>query len=200
LSALLAGISRFFVLGSTRRQEEPQVEALLLEIRRRSPEAVIGLFPRHMERLAHWQRRLDRLGIPWRLRSRARPPLPAGTTLLWDRFGELAGAYGLSHGAFVGGSLAPLGGQNFLEALRGGVAPVIGPHWDNFAWVGHDLLRSGLVHQAENWRQAAALLCQPPASLPRAAVREAARQYFASRGGGADLACALIDRALSRKP
>jgi 3-deoxy-D-manno-octulosonic-acid transferase len=152
-----------------------------------------------MERLAHWQRRLDLLGIPWLLRSRARPPIPAGTMLRGDRFGERASAYGLSDGAFVGGSLVPLGGQNFLEALRGGIAPVIGPHWDNFAWVGRDLLRRGLVHQAGNWRQAAALLCEPPASLPRAAVRDAARQYFASRGGGADLACALIDRALLRK-
>ncbi len=198
LAALLADVSRFLVFGSTRRQEESRVEALLLEVRRRAPAAVIGLFPRHMERLAHWQRRLDRLGIPWRYRSQARPPVTAGEMLLWDRFGELTDAYGLAHGAFVGGSLVPLGGQNFLEALRGGVLPVIGPHWDNFAWVGRDLLHLGLVRQADNWQQAAALLCNSPAPLPRAAVRSAARQYFDSRGGGSDLACALIARRLKR--
>jgi 3-deoxy-D-manno-octulosonic-acid transferase len=198
LASLLAHLPRFLLLASTRRQEERQVEALLLVLRRRAPEAVVGLFPRHMERLPRWERRLDRLAIPWQRRSQARPPVAPGMTLLWDRFGELPQAYGLAHGAFVGGSLAPLGGQNFLEALRGGVAPVIGPHWENFAWVGRQLLESGLVHQARDWRQAADLLCEPPHAWTRDAVRRAARGYFLSRGGGSELAAALVARRLLR--
>jgi 3-deoxy-D-manno-octulosonic-acid transferase len=138
LEGILRPDTPLLVLGSVRREEEPVVEKIVVDIHRRLPETIIGLFPRHMHRIKYWKKVLDRLAIPWTLRSKIQRHVPHGTVILWDTFGELPLAYELSKAAFVGGSLAPLGGQNFLEALTCGVVPVIGPSWENFAWVGQE--------------------------------------------------------------
>ena len=200
------------VLGSIRRTEEDLVLRIIMRLRQMAPEAVIGLFPRHAHRQAAWQKRLQRARIPWARRSGIRAPVPPGSVILWDSFGELTGAYGRCRAAFVGGSLAPLGGQNFLEALNGGVRPVIGPHWTNFAWVGRGLLSAGLVHEVADWRAAADALVtdlQQPAARRR--IRERAAAYIRARQGGtartARVVCELlftanapIQRATPRQP
>jgi 3-deoxy-D-manno-octulosonic-acid transferase len=173
------------VLGSIRRAEETQVLRIISRLRQTAPEAVIGLFPRHAHRQAAWQKRLRGARIPWVRRSGIRAPVSPGSVILWDSFGELAAAYGACRAAFVGGSLAPLGGQNFLEALNGGVRPVIGPHWANFAWVGRDLLNAGLVHEVADWRAAAdALVTHLHHPIPRRQIRERAAAYIRARQGG----------------
>ncbi|UCF89860.1 MAG: hypothetical protein JSW39_16305, partial [Desulfobacterales bacterium] len=86
----------FMVLGSVRRQEEPAVKRIIRAVHRRQPQTVIGLFPRHLQRLAYWQQTLNRWRTPWTLRSTAPHPVALGTVILWDTFGELARAYGLA--------------------------------------------------------------------------------------------------------
>jgi len=109
----------FVVLGSVRQEEEEDIEKILRELNRHRPQAVVGLFPRHMHRVPHWRQTLDRLGLPWEHRSAMKKPAQDGTVVLWDVFGELNKAYQCASAAFVGGSLAPVGGQNFLEPLFG---------------------------------------------------------------------------------
>lgn len=195
--ALPAG-GRFVVLGAVRREEGDAVLALASDILRDCPDAILGLFPRHMHHLAFWRELLDAAGLPVALRSELSGPAQTGSVILWDVFGELAKAYGAAAAAFVGGSLAPLGGQNFLEALAGGVVPVIGPSWSNFAWIGREIVDAGLVREAADWREAAgalkALLAVPP---PREATRQAALAYIRGRQGGTRQACARIAEALS---
>ena len=41
--------------------------------------------------------------------------------------------FGLAHAALLGGSFAPLGGQNLIEAAACGVPVFMGPHTYNFA-------------------------------------------------------------------
>ena len=65
--------------------------------------------------------------------------------ILWDTFGELNLLYALADTAFVGGSLAPLGGQNFLEPLAQGTPTIIGPSWSNFSWVGDELFTQKIL-------------------------------------------------------
>ncbi len=109
-------------------------------------------------------------------------------------------AYRQAQSAFVGGSLAPLGGQNFLEAPISGVIPVIRPSWENFAWVGQEIIDAGLLRVADDWRQAAALILQDmDAPRPRAAVIEAAKQFFETRQGGTDKAWRQIETMLFEK-
>lgn len=52
---------------------------------------------------------------------------------LGDSLGEMALYYGLSDVALLGGSFAPLGGQNLIEAAACGCPVVMGPHTFNFS-------------------------------------------------------------------
>ncbi len=181
------------VLGSVREEEETDVEKIIRAIRTRLPDVVIGLFPRHMHRVPHWKRVLEEMGVDWITRSGGGAPLSGGSVVLWDVFGELGLGYAMCEAAFVGGSLAPLGGQNFLEPLSAGVAPVIGPSWENFSWVGEEIIEEGLLHVADHWRGVAnALTASVENPSDRARVRRAASEYMASRQGGAEMVRRLI--------
>jgi len=190
----------FVVLGSVRKEEEEDVLRVIQGLLSRCPEAVIGLFPRHMARALPWTKTLEDAKIPCALRSdlqsdqqTARP----GSVVVWDAFGELSAAFGLAQACFVGGSLAELGGQNFLEPLGHGVVPVIGPSWSNFAWVGEEIFDSGVVRQAKDWQGVLIELCALAADPPdRELVRAAAAVYAAGRRGGAEASCLAVAECL----
>ena len=187
----------FAVLGSIRQEEETDIERILQDLVRRRPEAVIGLFPRHLHRVPHWQNTLERMGLSWRQRSLMRQPATAGQVVLWDVFGELSMAYQYASAAFVGGSLAPLGGQNFLEPLMAGLKPVIGPHWQNFIWIGTQIVDQGLVHQAVSWQDVARLLADEMAGPEdQKIIKQKAAAYIRHRQGGTQQACELIRKYL----
>ncbi len=193
LEEILPDTLSFAVMASVRRPEEPLVTKIIPEILRSRPDAVIGLFPRHLHRLPFWQATLDRLGIRWSLRSEARAPASPGMVIVWDTFGELEQAYRHCQAAFVGGSLAPLGGQNFLEALMSGIKPVIGPSWENFRWVGKEIIDIDLLRVAVNWRDVAALLIKDlEASPPRDEIIRRSLAYINERRGGTAQACRAI--------
>ncbi len=186
----------FLILGSIRMMEEVQVEKIIQRILSRRPDAVIGLFPRHMHRLAYWQKALQGLGIDWVLRS-THQTLKSGGVLLWDVFGELGTAYLSARAAFVGGSLVQLGGQNFLEPLAKGVPTVIGPYWDNFKWVGNQIIDLGILQQADSWKGVADfLLARIIDPVVKETLKNEAQAYIRERQGGAQQACELIMRKL----
>lgn len=190
----------FVVLGSIRRQEEPMVGWMIKRLFQERQDAIVGLFPRHMHRISHWEKKLQRLGVRWRLRSECKEPVPPNTAVLWDVFGELPAAYSAAQAAFVGGSLVPLGGQNFLEALTCGVSPVIGPSWENFYWVGQEILENGLVKGAEDWKAASDLLIQDLEHPPvREQVKKAVFRYVKARQGGTAHACKVIQELLGNE-
>ena len=187
----------FVVLGSIRKQEERIIGRVILDVMHRSKDAVLGVFPRHMHRIAHWENRLEALGVSWRLRSECEGPVPPNSVILWDVFGELPAAYSAARAAFVGGSLAPLGGQNFLEALTCGVSPVIGPSWENFHWVGQEIVENGLVKVAEDWKAASDLLIQDLEDPPvREQVQKAVFRYVKARQGGTAFVCRAVQELL----
>ncbi len=185
--------TRLVILGSIRGAEEKPVREILLELQRKQPDIVIGLFPRHAERVGGWSSFLSDRRIAWQLRSRIDRAVKPGAVILWDTFGELGHAYQLSIAAFVGGSLAPLRGQNFLEPLASGIRPVIGPSWEDFHWVGDDIIKSGLVRIARDWKAAAGLLAEDIARpAAREEIRRRAQAYVKDRQGGSAQACGLI--------
>lgn len=199
LAGLLPSGTEFVVLGSVRKEEEPLLLPVLAGLLARRPGVIVGLFPRHAERLAAWAGHLKREGLPFARRSELAGPARPGTVLLWDAFGELGAAYGLAQAAFVGGSLAPLGGQNFLEPLTGGLVPVIGPSWSNFAWVGGEILDEGLVRQVPDGETLlATLLATLDRPTDREVVRAGALAYVARRTGGSETVCRHIADRLKK--
>lgn len=145
------------VLASVREEEEDLLLPLLPALVRARPGGLpraVAVAPRHMHRVAAWQEKLAAAGLAVRLRSEDKSragtsPVPPATAdiYLWDTFGELQTLYGAADTVFVGGSLAPLGGQNFIEAAALGIAPLVGPSWDNFLWAGDGLFTLGAARQ-----------------------------------------------------
>lgn len=188
----------FLVLGSVRKEEEKKIEKIIRRFIQKQPDTVIGLFPRHLSRIQHWAKQLNRLQISWVLRSQITEPVSKETLILWDTFGELQLAYKRATAVFVGGSLEPLGGQNFLEPLGYGVAPVIGPFWDNFSWVGSEIFTQNLVRMANNWEEVADILLSDITSPPpRNDIYENALKYVADHRGGTSQATNLIKHFLN---
>ncbi|HEY0514483.1 MAG TPA: glycosyltransferase N-terminal domain-containing protein [Thermoanaerobaculia bacterium] len=144
----LAGGRPILLAGSTMAGEE----AMVLDAFHAAAgngRALLVLAPRHPER---WNE-VDAL-----LRSRGedavrRTALPASgrpAVVLLDSLGELAGLYRLAAAAFIGGTLAPTGGHNPLEAARFGVPLAVGPSMHNFREMAAAFDRAGA------WRRVAA--------------------------------------------
>ncbi len=195
----LPSTSPFVVLGSIRREEESAVARIIDHLLRRCPQTIIGLFPRHMHRIETWCRRLKKAGRPYRRRSQIAGPVPGGTVVIGDVFGELTTTYAAATTVFVGGSLAPLGGHNFLEPLLSGIAPVVGPHRQAFEWVGPELFRDRLVHAASDWRDAARrMAAQFTRGADKSTIQHQALAFFDRHRGGTAQACRVIHEVLNQ--
>jgi 3-deoxy-D-manno-octulosonic-acid transferase len=197
LSRFFRPSSKFVVFGSIREEEEPVIQNALTRLVNDHPTTIVALVPRHLHRIPAWKEFLASGTLPWILRSRlAEEPVKPGTIVLWDLFGELAAVYALAKTAFVGGSLAPLGGQNFLEPLAQGVRPVIGPSWSNFYWVGEDLITQSLVTIVATADELANELGSS-APMSRENVRAATDEYIASKQGGTAMVAQRIIESVS---
>lgn len=171
------------LLASVREEEEelllPHLEEMLRLADEKAPGASLVIAPRHMERVPFWRERLRErpasLPAPPLFRSEwdETAPFPPGRVIVWDRFGELASLYAVAGAVFVGGSLAPLGGQNFLEPASAGLVPRVGPSRFNFAWA-EELFAQNLARSVEN-----------AAGLPTALAQDLAEYLKAARGGEA---------------
>jgi 3-deoxy-D-manno-octulosonic-acid transferase len=131
------------IAGSTHEGEEEAVLQAFLEIRRRYPEMILVLVPRHVERAPRVERLLSKYGIHDFVR---RSQIEAGgrrgkPVVLWDTFGELFKVYSAGTVVFCGASLVPKRGQNILEAAAWGKVVLYGPSMEDFLDA-HQLLQS----------------------------------------------------------
>jgi len=119
------------VAGSTHEAEEAALLAAWPAWQARHPGALLILVPRHPQRFEAVASRLDKLGLTHARHSRGETPSPPTQVLLGDTMGELSHWYRLSTVCFIGGTLAPIGGHNPLEALAMGKPVLFGPHIRN---------------------------------------------------------------------
>ena len=78
----------------------------------------------------------------------------ANTIWLGDSLGEMALYYGLSDAALLGGSFAPLGGQNLIESTACGCPIIMGPHTFNFAEAAQLAQEAGAALRVQDMSQA----------------------------------------------
>lgn len=134
-----------WVAGSTHGGLE---EDAVLDAQRRLaasyPDALLVLAPRHPNRFEEVAAWLERQGVAFIRRSRpSRIASPEASVLLLDSLGELLGFYAAADVAFVGGSLAPIGGHNLLEPASLGLPILTGPNNSNGEDVARLLLDCG---------------------------------------------------------
>lgn len=97
------------------------------------------LVPRHPQRFDEAAALLTHSGLRFARWSQIRHDTHSGAALeglqvvLGDTIGEMPFFYAASSVAIIGGSFAPLGGQNLIEACAVGTPVIVGPHTRNFA-------------------------------------------------------------------
>jgi 3-deoxy-D-manno-octulosonic-acid transferase len=67
--------------------------------------------------------------------------------MILDTHGELAAAYQFADVAFVGGTIAPIGGHSIMEPALFGKAIVVGPHMENFGNMVDEFVDEGAMIQ-----------------------------------------------------
>ncbi len=103
------------------------------------------IVPRHPQRFDAVAESLTSAGLAVSRRSgwQGAPHATAGQVWLGDSLGEMALYFGLSDLALLGGSFAPLGGQNLIEAAACACPVVTGPHTFNFADAASQAIQAG---------------------------------------------------------
>lgn len=143
-----------WVAGSTHGgvEEEAVIEAHR-RVRAVHSAALLVLAPRHPNRFGEVADWLERQGIAFARRSRSSAASGAGDSpevLLLDTLGELLYFYAAADVAFVGGSLAPIGGHNLLEPAALGLPVLTGPNNQNGEDVARLLLDFGAAEVVRN--------------------------------------------------
>jgi 3-deoxy-D-manno-octulosonic-acid transferase len=139
-----------WIAASTHEGEESAALAAHAELRRRWPNALLILVPRHPQRFDAVARLVERSGLA--LRRRSQPDAdPAGdcAVLLGDSMGEMYMYFAAADIAFVGGSLVPVGGHNVLEPAAVGLPVLFGPQMHNFLAARELLLNCGAAREVE---------------------------------------------------
>jgi 3-deoxy-D-manno-octulosonic-acid transferase len=129
--------------ASTREGEEAGLllawsEALSVQAWHGSPKPRLFIVPRHPQRFDEVAELVNAQGLSLSRRSAwlgAQPDAAALSADVWlgDSMGEMPAYFASAQVALLGGSFAPLGGQNLIEAAACGCPIVMGPSTFNFA-------------------------------------------------------------------
>lgn len=187
---------QYLVLASVRKEEQSDILYLIEKLLEKFPDLRIGLFPRHMHRLENWGKLLSDNGIKWVLKSERRRD-GEYSVMLGDIFGELKKEYRRADAVFVGGSLAPLGGQNFIEAFMNGAVPVTGPSVSDFLWTGEEVFDEGLVQKGNSKEEVLQLLVDSLENpVDKVSIQQKVDNYILNKQGGSRKTCEYIDALL----
>ncbi|MDR2128530.1 MAG: 3-deoxy-D-manno-octulosonic acid transferase [Burkholderiaceae bacterium] len=189
------------LLASAREGEEAdflaQIRALAQQ-REAAPEAdavaaaaaaihwlIVPRHPQRFDAVAQW---IEAQGLPLSRRSQwADSGAPDASASIWlgDSLGEMPLYYALADVALLGGSFAPLGGQNLIEAAACGCPLVMGPHTFNFAQAARWAIAAGAACAAPDMATGVRRAAQLIANAPERAAMVQAAQTFASAHRGA---------------
>ena len=191
--ALFGAGRRVWVAGSTREGEE----ALLFDALAGEPpppEVLLVIVPRHPQRFDEVAALAAGRGFTVARRSTGAPVGREVRIVVGDSMGEMLGYYAAADVVIVGGSLAPFGGQNLIEACALGRPVIVGPHTFNFEEAAEGAIRAGAairVRDAGAALAAAAALSADDAR--RCAMGESAREFVRSHRGAVGRLVAWIE-------
>ncbi|MDC2980698.1 hypothetical protein OAZ09_00595 [Gammaproteobacteria bacterium] len=108
--------------------------------------AILVLVPRHPERASKIIKDIKKSGINPSLFSENNLKIDLSNTInLIDKIGYLESLFSQANIAFIGGSLIPRGGQNFLEALKFSLPISSGESFYNFQEIAEDLIEMNIL-------------------------------------------------------
>lgn len=139
-----------WIAASTHHPEEEVVLKVFKALREMFPDLLLIIVPRHLERFDKVADLIDHQGYRFARRSKQDKVSPETDILLVDTLGELPLFYSAADIAFVGGSLANIGGHNTLEPALVSVPMVVGPHVHNFTDITKALSDAGALKQVKD--------------------------------------------------
>ncbi|MEN9627913.1 MAG: 3-deoxy-D-manno-octulosonic-acid transferase WaaA [Pseudomonadota bacterium] len=186
------------LMASSREGEE--VPLLQAWLRLPGPRPLLLVVPRHPQRFDEVATLAAGAGLRVQRRSgwTDNPPADAGSADVWvgDSIGEMPLYYALADVALLGGSYAPLGGQNLIEAAACGCPMLMGPHTFNFAAAAEDALAAGAARRMPDLSQAVAHAVALCVSDDRLAMAQQARIFAAAHRGAAERMATVIAELL----
>jgi 3-deoxy-D-manno-octulosonic-acid transferase len=202
-----ASTDRPVVLLAISREGE---EAMFLQVLQEHPEylqqAQWWIVPRHPQRFDEVADLLQASGLPWQRRSQwpadvadMMAPNDVGL-VLGDSLGEMPLYYGLASVALLGGSFAPLGGQNLIEACACDCPVVMGPHTFNFKQAAEWAMKAQAGVRCSDMVDGMAQALAIALDRPRQQSMSQAAQLFASSHRGAVAHCVKALAAFLDKP
>jgi 3-deoxy-D-manno-octulosonic-acid transferase len=131
-----------WVAASTHEGEEAAVLEAHAIVLRRFPDALLVFVPRHPERFKLVANLCRSMGFRTSTRSEHQLPDGGSQVFVLDTMGELMRFFSASDLAFVGGSIANIGGHNMLEPASLALPVLIGPHTQNFEEIAERMLKA----------------------------------------------------------
>jgi 3-deoxy-D-manno-octulosonic-acid transferase len=129
--------------GSVKEKEVPLLLPIIQTLTRSFPGYAVYVVPREITLIDTIEEKLSSHLAVTRFSAIKEGGTAAAGVVVVDTVGDLMAIYSRSRVAFVGGSLAPYGGQNILEPLFFGTPVLFGPHIENFREVGELILSAG---------------------------------------------------------
>ena len=186
--------------GSTYPEEEIGLLDALENAEKAGHAFVLVLAPRQIERAAEvlslCRSRHRRVHLRSELSGRHLVP---GEILVLDTLGELAAMYATASIAFVGGTLAPIGGHNLVEPVHAGCPVLFGPHYENSRKV-VEILEVGRAGQCVSDREDLMnAIVEAFDDLEACRVRgEVGRENLEAHRGSVDRTREMIEEVLER--
>ena len=123
---------RMWLASATHNDEEIRIAKIHKRLIEKFPGLLTVIAPRHPQRGEEIQNRINELGLQTALRSKNEKITAKTDIYIADTIGEMGLWYDVINIVFIGGSLIPHGGQNFMEPSRVRDAVIVGPHMHNF--------------------------------------------------------------------
>ena len=188
-----------WVAGSTHEGEEAQILEAFARIRTEFKSLLLVIVPRHPQRFNAVFRLCARHNYRTVLRSQVPGQIPPDTDIyVANTMGELPLLIAAADVAFIGGSLAPVGGHNILEASAAGIPVVFGRYMFNFAEIADLLLQHAAGIQVMNGYELSEvirrLLADP---LLREQYVNQGKELVEKNRGALQKICALVECELA---
>lgn len=136
--------------GSIKEKEIEIILPVIASLKKDLPDDLIYIAPREIHLAAVIEEKLSRSFNVVRFSSIKKGLKGKFDIVVVDTMGDLMGIYEKSRIAFVGGSLAPYGGQNILEPLFFATPVIFGPHMENFRDIADIVLEQKAGVMVEN--------------------------------------------------
>jgi 3-deoxy-D-manno-octulosonic-acid transferase len=175
------------VCGSTHEPEEAALLTAFKKLRAQFPnyKLKLAIAPRHPERFAKVAQIVESFGYRPRLYSAGQHFENENDVYVLDTIGQLTRLYSIAHIAFVGGTIAPIGGHNLVEPCIYEIPVVCGPHLEKTRDVAKALIERKALLKVDSPDQLAAVLSRLIESKENRLKMGAAGRAFVADSQGA---------------